>query len=161
MLQTAKLDAAALARGLETIERNVKAQTQLIDDLLDISRIIRDKLRLDFKSVELAPVIEAALDSVRPMAALKEINLECQLDYPAGTIFGDADRLQQMIWNLLTNAIKFTPAGGRVTARLQRAQSHLEVSVNDTGKGVDPQFLPYVIARLIGHSSGKAHRGRS
>ncbi|HEX2520755.1 MAG TPA: hybrid sensor histidine kinase/response regulator, partial [Terriglobia bacterium] len=121
----------------------------------------RGKLRLNFRSVELALVIEAALDSVRPMAALKEIDLECQLDCPAGTILGDPDRLQQMIWNLLSNAIKFTPPSGRVAVRLQRVQSHLQVSVSDTGKGVDPEFLPYVFERFRQGASGitRSHGG--
>ena len=142
------LDERMRGRAAETIERNARAQAQLIDDLLDVSRIITGKLRLNTRPVELAPVIEAAADAVRPAAAAKGVTLRVLLDPPAGPVPGDPDRLQQVFWNLFSNAIKFTPAGGRVEARLTHAGGHAEVTVTDTGEGIAPEFLPHVFERF-------------
>jgi PAS domain S-box-containing protein len=148
MLRADKLDGATSARALEAIERNAKSQAQLIEDLLDVSRIISGKLRLDVRSVELPLVIEAAIDAVRPAAEAKQIRLQTVLDPRAGPVAGDSDRLQQVVWNLLSNAVKFTPKGGRVQVRLERINSHVEVTVSDTGKGISADFLPYLFDRF-------------
>ncbi|HKQ48132.1 MAG TPA: ATP-binding protein [Phycisphaerae bacterium] len=135
-------------RGLETIERNARAQTKIIDDLLDMSRIIAGKVRLDVQSVDLIPVIEAAIDSVAPAIEAKGLRLQKVLDSGVGAISGDPNRLQQIVWNLLTNAIKFTPARGQIQVTLERVNSHLELSVADTGQGIKTEFLPYVFDRF-------------
>jgi PAS domain S-box-containing protein len=137
-----------ITEGLEVIERNARLQTQIIEDLLDMSRIISGKVRLDVQRVDLLRVIKAAIESVKPMAAAKEIRLTSVLDPLAGPISGDPARLQQILWNLLTNALKFTPKRGRVHVVLERVNSHLEISVNDTGQGISPDFLPYVFDRF-------------
>ncbi len=148
VLRSGKLDAATAERALETIERNARSQAQLIADLLDISRIITGKLRLDFKPVELPRVIEAALDSARPAAGAKGIHLDVSLDPLMSPMLGDADRLQQIVWNLLSNAIKFTPQGGRVGVRLTEAGSNAVIQVADTGVGIRADFLPHVFDRF-------------
>ncbi len=148
LLGTGQLDETTHKRALETIERNAQAQVQLIDDILDVSRIIRGKLRLDVRPTELSSVIEAAVDSVRPAAEAKSIRLQVVLDPRAGPVSGDPDRLQQVVWNLLSNAIKFTPKDGRVQVLLTRVNSHLELSVSDTGQGIEKKFLPYVFDRF-------------
>src|SRR5262249_19963238 len=126
MLRDGKLDSADIQRGIETIERNAKTQVQLIEDLLDVSRIVVNKLRLSISTVEMVPVIAAAVDAVRPMAQLKGIQIHSSIDGATGAISGDPVRLQQVIWNLLSNAIKFTPRNGRVEVALQRTQSHIQ-----------------------------------
>ncbi|HZG52166.1 MAG TPA: hybrid sensor histidine kinase/response regulator, partial [Pyrinomonadaceae bacterium] len=148
LLGTGQLDEATERRALETIERNAQSQVQLIDDILDVSRIIRGKLRLNVRPAQLAPVIEAAVDSVRPAAEAKGIRLQVVLDAGAGPVTGDPDRLQQVVWNLLTNAVKFTPKDGRVQVLLARVDSHLELTVSDTGQGIEEKFLPYVFDRF-------------
>lgn len=148
VLRLGKLDGPAAARALETIERNARAQAQLIADLLDVSRIITGKLRLDVQPVELRRIIEAALDGVRPGADAKGIVLDVSLDPLTSPVIGDADRLQQVVWNLLSNAIKFTSAGGSVQVRLQQRGDSAEVRVADTGLGIRPDFLPYVFDRF-------------
>ncbi|MGI9106093.1 MAG: ATP-binding protein [Pyrinomonadaceae bacterium] len=148
MLRAGQLDEKTVAAALDTIGRNARAQNQLIEDLLDVSRIITGKLRLDMRPVELAPVIEMAAESVRPAAEAKDIRLHVLLDTQAGPISGDDARLQQVVWNLLTNAVKFTPNGGRVEVRLERINSHVEVTVSDSGRGIDPKFLPHVFDRF-------------
>lgn len=148
LLRSRQFDAATTAKALETIERNARAQAQLIEDLLDVSRIIRGQLRLDVQPVFLVPVIEAAIDTVRPAADAKNIWLQPVLDPNAGPIAGDPNRLQQIIWNLLSNAIKFTPKAGRVQIRLERINSHVEIVVSDNGKGINSDFLPYVFDRF-------------
>jgi CheY-like chemotaxis protein/anti-sigma regulatory factor (Ser/Thr protein kinase) len=120
----------------------------LIDDLLDISRIITGKLRLEVRTIELSTVIEAAANAVRPAAEAKDIRLQILLDTKVGPVSGDSDRLQQVFWNLLNNAVKFTPKGGRVQVRLERVDSHVEVIVSDTGRGIRPEFLPQVFDRF-------------
>jgi PAS domain S-box-containing protein len=137
-----------LAEGLETIERNARAQTRLIDDLLDMNRIISGKIRLDVQPTELAQVVDSAVESVRPSADAKGIRLRKVLDPLAGPVSGDPTRLQQVVWNLLTNAIKFTPKGGRVDVLVERVNSHIEVTVSDSGEGIAPEFLPHVFERF-------------
>ncbi|HEX4964321.1 MAG TPA: response regulator [Thermoanaerobaculia bacterium] len=148
VLRTGKLDEAASSRALETIERNARAQAQLIADLLDVSRIITGKLRLDFKPVELPRIIDAALDSLRPAADAKAIELAVSLAPLGSPVLGDSDRLQQVIWNLLSNAIKFTPRGGRMEVRLREARPSAVIEVRDSGIGIRPDFLPYVFDRF-------------
>jgi signal transduction histidine kinase/CheY-like chemotaxis protein len=144
-----KIHERDLQEGLAVIERNARVQTQLIEDLLDMSRIISGKVRLDVQHVDLNVVIEAAVDAVAPTAAAKGVRLQKVLDSrAANTVMGDAARLQQVFWNLLTNAIKFTPRHGRVQIFLQRADSHVEVSVRDTGQGIKAEFLPHVFERF-------------
>ena len=160
LLREESLDKATVTRALETIERNGKAQAQLIEDILDASRIITGKLRLISEPVELIVVVRAALDSVRPTANARGILLEESLDHPY-RIMGDADRLQQIAANLLTNAIKFTPKGGRVHVKLERIHSSIQLSVSDTGKGIKPEFLPHVFDRFTQaeQTSSRAHGG--
>jgi len=133
---------------LETIERSARSQSRIINDLLDVSRIITGKLPLNVRPIEPAQFVEAAIETVRPAAEAKDIRLQTVLDFHAGPISGDSDRLQQIIWNLVSNAIKFTPKGGRVQVRLERVNSHLEIIVSDTGTGINPEFLPHVFDRF-------------
>ncbi|MFN2454298.1 MAG: ATP-binding protein [Pyrinomonadaceae bacterium] len=148
LLRTGRLGETENARAIETIERNARAQTQLIDDLLDVSRIITGKLRLSARPTKLAAVITAAIDVARPAAEAKAIRLETELDEINGLVSGDPDRLQQVVWNLLSNAIKFTPEGGRVHVQLARSGSHASIQVSDTGKGISANFLPHVFDRF-------------
>jgi signal transduction histidine kinase/DNA-binding response OmpR family regulator len=148
LLRVGNLPAGTAGGALETIERNAKAQSQLIDDLLDVSRIVTGKLRLVTQPVEIARVIEAAVESVRPAARAKKIRLEVELEPLDGPLLGDAGRLQQVAWNLLSNAVKFTPEGGRVGVLLRRAGTDAEVRVEDTGQGIDAEFLPHVFDRF-------------
>jgi PAS domain S-box-containing protein len=134
--------------AIETILRNAQTQTQLIADLLDVSRIVTGQLRLSVRSFKLVPVIEAAVEVVRPGADAKSIRIETILDPAAGPVAGDPDRMQQIFWNLLSNAVKFTPKGGRIQVRLQRINSHVEVAVSDTGRGVDAKLLPFIFERF-------------
>jgi PAS domain S-box-containing protein len=151
---------AMLAEGLEVIERNARVQTQLINDLLDMSRIISGKLRLDVQQVDLAAVISAAIDSVRPSAEFKQIYLQKMLDPQAGPVSGDPSRLQQIAWNLLSNAIKFTPKRGKIEVLLERVDSHVEITVSDTGQGIATDFLPHVFDRFRqADSSTTRHQG--
>jgi signal transduction histidine kinase/CheY-like chemotaxis protein len=148
MLASGDLDPAATARAIETIDRNTRAQAQIVEDLLDISRIISGKLRLNVQLMDLASVVEAAVETMRPAAAAKNVRLQLLLDPQAGPVSGDPDRLQQVVWNLVSNSVKFTPKGGRVQIRLERVNSHVEIVVSDTGKGIVPQFLPHVFDRF-------------
>ncbi|MUG97220.1 response regulator [Scytonema sp. UIC 10036] len=148
LLNTRKFDEVTTARAMETIERNAKAQVQLVEDLLDVSRIIRGKLQLNLRPIQLIPVIEAAIETVRPTADAKQIQIETVFDSQAGLVAGDPDRLQQVVWNLLSNAIKFTLQGGYVIVRLERVDSHAEITVTDTGQGISPEFVPYVFDRF-------------
>jgi PAS domain S-box-containing protein len=158
LLTDGNLDDAASKHALEIIVRNARAQTQLIDDLLDISRIITGKLRLDVRPFELAPMIEAVVDGMLPAADARNIQIQTALDSRTSAISGDPDRLQQVIWNLLTNAIKFTPKGGRVEVRLERIASHVEITVSDTGQGIDPELLPHVFERFRQSDSSSTRR---
>jgi len=156
-----KLDATGVARAVEAIERGATTQAQIVDDLLDIARVVRGQLRLDVRPVELVPVIEASIDTVRPAAAGREIEIAAVLEPRAGPVAGDPGRLQQVVWNLLTNAIKFTPSGGRVEVRLAHGGDHVEISVKDTGAGIPPELLPHVFERFRqgDSSTTRAHGG--
>lgn len=161
MLRTGRLSEAKQRQALATIERNARAQVQLVEDLLDVSRIVSGQLRLEMGAVLPAQFIELAAESVRVAADAKEVTLELDLDPTVGPVRGDAARLQQVVWNLLTNAVKFTPRGGRVkvTSRLVGAQ--VELRFRDTGRGVSPEFLPYMFDRFrqADGSSTRAHGG--
>jgi signal transduction histidine kinase/CheY-like chemotaxis protein len=148
MLRRGVKEEATLRRGLDTIERNARAQAQLIEDLLDMSRIISGKVRLQVQAIEPATFIEAALETVRPAALAKNIELTRLLAPDAGPITGDPNRLQQVMWNLLSNAVKFTPSGGSVQVTLTRAEGEVEIRVRDSGIGIKPDFLPYVFDRF-------------
>lgn len=148
MLATGKLDSASARRGVESIERNARAQAQLIEDLLDISRITTGKLRLNTRPLELSSLINDTVDAMRPAVQAKEITLQVEINDDVGFVLGDSDRLQQVLWNLFSNAIKFTPAGGRVQVTLERIDSYAQLSVADTGQGIDPEFLPHVFERF-------------
>jgi signal transduction histidine kinase/CheY-like chemotaxis protein len=144
LLRKRTLSEEASLRALETIERNAELQVQLIDDLLDISRILRGKLALNLESVNLAATIESALETVQLAAQAKSIEISLDLDTKIGQVKGDSSRLQQVVWNLLTNAVKFTPSGGQVAVYLKQIDSQVEIQVKDTGKGISADFLPYV-----------------
>jgi PAS domain S-box-containing protein len=148
ILRAKRLDEVTTNRAFEAIERNAKAQAELIEDMLDVSRIITGRLRLDMKPVGLSAAVEAALDSVKPAADAKDVRLECNLEPDSGLIMGDPQRLQQIVWNLLSNGVKFTPAGGAVRVGLRRVDSEIRLTVSDTGKGISANFLPYVFDRF-------------
>jgi PAS domain S-box-containing protein len=148
ILRAKRLDEVTTNRAFEAIERNAKAQAELIEDMLDVSRIITGRLRLDMKPVGLSLAVEAALDSVKPAADAKDVHLECILGQDPGLILGDPQRLQQIVWNLLSNAVKFTPPGGSVRVTLERVDAEIKLTVTDTGKGISSQFLPYVFERF-------------
>ncbi len=154
ILTNENVDRDHLRRGLETIERNAKAQSQLIDDILDVSGIIAGKVRIRADALDVANVIEAALETVRPGALAKGVEVVSNLPVDIGSIFGDADRLQQVVWNLLSNAVKFTPRAGRVTIGAHRGDSQLTITVSDTGKGISEEFLPSVFERFRQADSG-------
>ena len=161
VLQGGQVHGEAAERALATIVRNADAQVQLIDDLLDVSRVVSGKMRLDVRPVELKAVIDAAVDAVRPAAAAKAIRLQTVLDPRARPINGDPARLQQVVWNLVMNAVKFTPKGGQVQIQLQRVNSHVEIVVSDTGEGIAADVLPFIFDRFIqaDSSSTRGHGG--
>ena len=161
LLRSGTLDPASARRGPEIIERNTRVLAQLIEELLDVSRIITGKLRLDVRSVNLVSVVVAAMEAVQAAADAKGILLATNLDPYLGPVSADPDRLQQVVWNLLTNAIKFTPTGGRVDIRLERADSLARITVSDTGKGIRPDLLPFVFDRFRQEetSIGRRHGG--
>ena len=128
--------------------RNARAQSQLIDDLLDVSRIVTGNLRLDVRQLDPSSFIESAIESLRPAAEAKNVRIQKVMDTGVISVAGDPARLQQVVWNLLSNAIKFTPKGGRVQVRLERNNSHIEIAVSDTGAGIKPEFLPHVFDRF-------------
>src|SRR5262249_42520546 len=148
LVRNGKLRDEAKERAIETIERNAHIQKKLIDDLLDVSRIITGKLRLDIRPTELISVIEAAIDSVRPAAEAKGLCLQLDLDLPPPQFQSDPTRLQQVIWNLVSNAVKFTPPNGIIEVRLRCPDEYVEIVVSDTGIGISPEFLPYVFDRF-------------
>jgi signal transduction histidine kinase len=148
VIRLAPLDAESVAKGIAVIDRNVRAQTQLIEDLLDMSRIVAGKLRLAFQQADLVPVLEAAIEAVRPIADAKQIEIRSVLDPAAGPVRADATRLQQIVWNLLSNSVKFTPAGGTIEVLLERVNSSAEISVTDTGQGIAPDFLPHMFEQF-------------
>lgn len=147
LLRGGKLDEATVTRAVEVIERNARSQAQLIEDLLDVSRIVAGNLRLDLHAIDLAPVIEAAVDDVSPAAEAKAIQIRISLAPLARPVLGDPSRLKQVVWNLLSNAVKFTPRGGSVEVRLARAESGVRITVSDTGKGIKAEFLPHIFDR--------------
>jgi signal transduction histidine kinase len=161
MLQSGSLDVVTRERALQVIDRNTKLQAQLIDDLLDVSRIVTGKLSLELKAVDVGAIVEAALDAVTLGAQAKSVTLERRIDPAAGPAWGDAHRLQQVVWNLLSNAIKFTPSGGRVTVSVDREDPHVVVRVADTGVGIAPEFLPYIFDRFrqADSTTTRAHGG--
>jgi signal transduction histidine kinase/CheY-like chemotaxis protein len=148
MLEGGTLDDSVTQQAVETIWRNAKAQAQIVDDILDVSRIITGNLYLDLHPLEVVPVIENAINVVRPTADAKGIKIETNYDRTPAMISGDANRLQQVIWNLLSNAVKFTQNGGRVFVKVSQAEGAVEVSVSDTGQGINKEFLPYVFERF-------------
>src|SRR5438132_2035399 len=148
LLAEAARDEPAVERARDTMEKSIRSLLHIIDDLLDVSRAIRGQLRLDVRPIGLVPVIQAAVDAVRPAASARDIRLRTTIDSDAGLVQGDPSRLQQVVWNLLTNAIKFTPAGGRVHVHLERADSAALVTVSDSGPGISPEFLPHAFERF-------------
>ncbi len=148
LIRNKEIDEGNVGRAIETIERNARAQARLIDDLLDVSRIITGNLRLDLRPLDLAPIVEAAIDALRPTADAKQIQLQTNFDSEGCLVKGDLNRLRQVIWNLLLNAIKFTPRGGNVVVRLKGIGSNVQLSVSDTGVGIVAEFLPYVFDRF-------------
>jgi PAS domain S-box-containing protein len=161
MLNDGKLNEQESKRAIDSILRNARAQRQLIDDLLDISRVITGKLRLDVRPLDLAPMVKAIVDDARPSADARSIHLQIAIDPLESPISGDPDRIRQIIWNLLTNAIKFTPKGGRVEVRLERIESNVEITIGDTGQGISPELLPHVFDRFrqSDSSSTRTHGG--
>jgi CheY-like chemotaxis protein len=142
------IDEATKEHGRTAIERGVKAQARLIDDLLDYSRMVRGQLRLDVRVIDLLPVAEAAVEAARSAAGAKKIELRLSRQSSAATVLGDSDRLQQVVWNLVSNAVKFTPRGGRVEVWIGRVGTALHLRVSDTGQGIAPDFLPHVFERF-------------
>jgi len=161
LLKRDQQDPEMLSEAISVIERNARAQTQLIEDLLDMSRIVSGNVRLDVQRVELSEIINAAMEGVKPTAETKGVRLEKVIDRLVGSISGDPARLQQVLWNLLTNAIKFTPKGGKVRVFAEVMQSHVEISVADTGEGISPDFLPHLFERFsqADGSAERKHRG--
>jgi PAS domain S-box-containing protein len=160
MLRTGILGPERYEKGIETIERNATSLTQMVEDVLDISRIVSGKLRLRVQPVELPEIVRNAIDAVTPAADAKGVRIEAILDPQAAPVSGDPERLQQILWNLLSNAVKFTERSGRIQVRLQRVNSHVEISVSDTGIGIAPEFLPHVFERFRQADAGIA-RARS
>lgn len=160
LLRTGKLDAAGINQAVEAIGRGATTQAQIVDDLLDVSRIVRGALRLDVRPVDLGPVIEAAVETVQPAARGREIEIAVEHGAPA-PVSGDPGRLQQVIWNLLANAIKFTPPGGRVLVRTEAVAEGVQIVVADNGKGISPEFLPHLFERFrqADSSTTRAHGG--
>jgi PAS domain S-box-containing protein len=148
ILQAKLVDEVTTARAFEAIERNAKAQAELIEDMLDVSRIITGRLRLEMSPVHLSDPVEAALESVRPAAEAKGVRLTCSVMPNGNMISGDPRRLQQIVWNLLSNAVKFTPSGGTVQLKLEYARSEAKLTVTDSGRGISARFLPYVFDRF-------------
>jgi signal transduction histidine kinase/ActR/RegA family two-component response regulator len=161
MLRTGRLDAETSQHALQTVERNAKAQAQLIEDLVDVSRIVGGKLKLEIEPVDMVRVIAAAIDIVRPAANARGVSIDVVPDAGVGPVAGDPARLQQIIWNLLSNAVKFTPRDGRVTISLRRFESFAEIEVRDTGIGIEADFLPRVFERFRQAESAliRSHRG--
>ena len=161
MLRQGTLGEEKARRALEVIERCARSQAQLVEDLLDVSRIISGKFRLEVRPVPLAPVVQAAVEVVRPAAEAKGLELQAVLDPEVGAVAGDPERLKQVVWNLASNAVKFTPKGGRVEVRLARVEGHVAITVRDTGQGIRPDFLPHIFQRFeqADSTSTRAHGG--
>jgi signal transduction histidine kinase len=155
LLRTRPYDDDTRAKALEVIERNARAQTALIEDLLDVSRISLGQMRLTWRSVELAPILFSALEAIRPTAETREVTISTDVALnPDITVRGDPSRLRQVFWNLLSNAVKYTPAGGHVEVRAHAAEGHVEIEVIDTGRGISAEFMPRMFERF-----GRADRG--
>ncbi|MBX3204764.1 MAG: response regulator [Labilithrix sp.] len=148
LVEERDLDGERMRKGLDVILRNAKAQVQLVEDILEVSRIVTGKLRLSTGTVDVAAVVEAAVETVRAAAQARRVSLSSRVSASAGTIIADEDRVQQILWNLLSNAVKFTPAGGSVSVSAERLDGAVELFVEDTGEGIDPEFLPYVFDRF-------------
>ena len=148
LLRTGQLDEAAAQRAVEVIDRNARAQSQIIADVLDVSKIVMGKLRLQAAPVAVVPIVESALEGVRAAADAKGVRIETAFDPREAYVSGDGDRLRQVVWNLLSNAVKFTPQGGRALVQVRRMGTHVEVRVEDNGAGIDPEFLPHVFERF-------------
>ncbi|HVG34187.1 MAG TPA: PAS domain S-box protein [Pyrinomonadaceae bacterium] len=148
LLRLKKFSPEATARAIETIERNGKAQAQIIEDLLDVSRIITGKLHLEARSTDLDSIIKTAIEALGPAAEIKGITINSELEAGASMVWGDPARLQQVMWNLLSNAVKFSSKGGHIEIGLRRVESHIRITVSDTGQGISPEFLPYVFERF-------------
>jgi PAS domain S-box-containing protein len=161
MLRAGKLDENKVNHAIEIIDRNAKAQAKLIEDILDVSRIVAGKVRLDPLPVELRQIIEAAVDSIRPAADSKQVQLKLDLDSAMGMVSGDPARLQQVVWNLLSNAIKFTPNDGQVEIQLKEIGANVQISVSDTGEGIMAEFLPHIFDRFrqADSSTTRKHSG--
>jgi CheY-like chemotaxis protein len=152
------LEGEKAARGLETLERNAAALTQIVEDVLDVSRIVSGKIRLDVQPVELPLVVDNAVATMQPAADAKLIRVQVLVDPRVGPVAGDPDRLQQVVWNLLSNAVKFTPKGGRVQVRVERVNSHVEIVVSDSGAGIRADFLPHVFDRFRQADAGTTRK---
>jgi len=148
LMRTGNLDDPQLGRAVDTIERNARAQSQLIDDLLDVSRIITGKLKIEPHQVDVCGVVAAAVEAARPTFEAKSIEFELDMEAKGCFVAGDANRLQQVFWNLFSNAVKFTPENGRVIVKARRNDDHVNIAISDTGIGIDPQFVPYIFDRF-------------
>lgn len=157
-LRESQPDESSLAKVLESIERNARIQEVLVEDLLDVSRAVAGTLNFEFRPVYLVPIIDAALEAIRPLAAAKSIRLRPHLDMGLGQVSGDSGRLQQVVWNLLSNAIKFTPDGGSIEIRLERSGRNAQLTVSDTGEGISRDFLPYMFDRFRQADSTNTNR---
>jgi PAS domain S-box-containing protein len=160
ILRQGRPDEELYQRATEIIERSARMQSQLIEDLMDTARVVKGKLKIEVQPVSLAPLIEKAMDVVRPAAEAKGITLDARLDQAAGQITGDPDRLQQVVWNLVSNAVKFSDEGGRVEITLGRVDPYIQIIVRDTGRGISPEFMPYLFERYRqADASGARRRG--
>jgi len=158
LLRGGILSGEKASRGLETLERNATWLTQIVEDVLDVSRIVAGKIRLDVQPVELPLIVDNAVATIQPAADAKAVRVQTIVDPRVGPISGDPDRLQQVVWNLLSNAVKFTAKGGRVQVRLERVNSHVELAVSDTGVGIRPDFLPFVFERFRQAEAGTTRK---
>ena len=158
ILRSTRVDEKTLSHAIEIIERSARTQSRLIEDLLDTARIVSGKLRLDIQPVDLTSIIENAVDVLRPASEAKNIDIQLRLNAGRDVITGDPDRLQQVVWNLLSNAIKFTPKAGRVEVHLERADPHVRITVSDTGRGITPEYLPFIFDRFHQAESSSPRR---
>src|SRR6185503_12217272 len=158
LLRGGVLSGEKAIRGLETLERNATWLTQIVEDLLDVSRIVSGKIRLDVQAVELPIIVDNAVATIQPAADAKAVRVQTLIDPRVGPVSGDPGRLQQVVWNLVSNAVKFTPKHGRVQVRLERVNSHVEIVVSDTGIGIQSDFLPYVFERFRQAESGPTRK---